>query len=178
MKRDLKRFCPKKCCKRAPRCPEALFIGSSERNFVLLRLDAPEDRRYHAIYHEYVHQVMRLNFPDLPLWLNEGLAEFFALRQMSGTDTSDLGNPQPGIAADASNRHDASVGRAPGNHARLAVLPPAGHGGDFLCAVMGPDALFHDRRQTGPSRRSSLNFWDCCRMTFPKRRLSNVRLAI
>lgn len=54
-----------------------LFLASPDRNFVLLRADASSDQGYHVIYHEYVHMVMRLNFPSLPLWLNEGLAELF-----------------------------------------------------------------------------------------------------
>ena len=29
------------------------------------------------MFHEYVHLVLRLNFDSLPVWLNEGLAEFW-----------------------------------------------------------------------------------------------------
>jgi tetratricopeptide (TPR) repeat protein len=54
-----------------------LFLASPDRNFVLLRADASSDQDYHVIYHEYVHMIMRLNFPSLPIWLNEGLAELF-----------------------------------------------------------------------------------------------------
>src|SRR5215469_17604263 len=40
-------------------------------------LDAIAPDAYHVIYHEYVHMVLQNNFRWLPLWLNEGLAEFY-----------------------------------------------------------------------------------------------------
>lgn len=70
--------------------PGGLFAGSPEKSFVLLRADAPPDLGYHTIYHEYVHQIMQLNYPDLPIWLSEGLAEFFGYATISDSG-SDLG---------------------------------------------------------------------------------------
>ncbi len=69
-----------------------LFLGSPERNFVLLRTDLPPEQAYHVVYHEFVHLVMRLNFPQLPLWLSEGLAELFGNANISGK-WSTLGTP-------------------------------------------------------------------------------------
>lgn len=92
--KGLKALLPKEMQTKGAATPGGLFIGSPEKNFVLLRTDAPEDLGYHAIYHEYVHLVMRLNFPGLPVWLNEGLAEFFGYARISD-GTSDLGNPNP-----------------------------------------------------------------------------------
>ena len=54
-----------------------VFLGAHERSCMLLRLDR-EDESYHPAYHEYVHALLALNFPRLPLWLEEGLAEFYA----------------------------------------------------------------------------------------------------
>jgi tetratricopeptide (TPR) repeat protein len=71
-----------------------IFMGNPERNFVALRLDVPEDQAYHAIYHEYVHSVIRLIFQKLPLWVNEGLAEFFSFAELS-EGKSLLGQPSP-----------------------------------------------------------------------------------
>jgi tetratricopeptide (TPR) repeat protein len=68
--------------------PDGLFMSDPERNWVALRLDLPEDRAYHTIYHEYVHMIMRLNFPKMPLWLNEGLAELFAFAKLSAGESS------------------------------------------------------------------------------------------
>jgi tetratricopeptide (TPR) repeat protein len=76
--------------------PGGLFAASPEKSFVLLRADAPPELGYHAIYHEYVHQVMRLNYPDLPLWLSEGFAEFFGSANLSD-GASDLGIASPNL---------------------------------------------------------------------------------
>ncbi len=76
--------------------PGGLFTASPEKSFVLLMADTPLDQGYHAIYHEYVHQIMRLNFPELPLWLSEGFAEFFGNANISD-GTSDLGIATPNL---------------------------------------------------------------------------------
>lgn len=52
-----------------------LFIQSDERCYILVRLDAPGDYPYATIYHEYTHYITR--HAHLPLWLGEGLAEFY-----------------------------------------------------------------------------------------------------
>ncbi len=60
-----------------------LFLSGPERQLVVVRLDAPPDQTYHVIYHEYVHMITDLNYGKLPLWLSEGLAEFFACSELS-----------------------------------------------------------------------------------------------
>jgi tetratricopeptide (TPR) repeat protein len=57
--------------------PSGLYSGQEDKHFVLLRMDAAEDNPYHTICHEYAHALLYLNFRSLPLWLNEGLSEFF-----------------------------------------------------------------------------------------------------
>ena len=54
-----------------------VFLGAHDRSCMLLRLDR-EDDSYHPAFHEYVHSLLALNVPHLPLWLEEGLAEFYA----------------------------------------------------------------------------------------------------
>jgi tetratricopeptide (TPR) repeat protein len=71
-----------------------VFMAGPESNTVVLRTDAAGDQGYHVIYHEYVHMVMHLNFQRLPLWLDEGLAEFFGYAGIS-EGTSSLGDPSP-----------------------------------------------------------------------------------
>lgn len=53
------------------------FLRGLGKNYVALRLDAIGDTPYHVIYHEYAHNLMNLNYGVVPLWLSEGLAEFF-----------------------------------------------------------------------------------------------------
>jgi len=54
-----------------------LFLHAQDKNYVLLRLDAQGDHPYAIIYHEYTHLLLSDVQSWLPLWLNEGLAQFF-----------------------------------------------------------------------------------------------------
>ena len=71
-----------------------VFVQGPERSFVALNIDTPGDQRYHVIYHEYVHMLMRLNLGDIPLWVSEGLAEFFGYATLSD-GVAHLGIPGP-----------------------------------------------------------------------------------
>lgn len=57
--------------------PVGLYAPGEERHFVALRTNVEADNPYQIVYHEYTHAIMNLNFPDLPSWLGEGLAEFY-----------------------------------------------------------------------------------------------------
>jgi tetratricopeptide (TPR) repeat protein len=57
--------------------PAGLFHSDGDKDYVVLRLDAEGTTAFHTIYHEYTHALLHLNFKRLPVWLNEGLAEFF-----------------------------------------------------------------------------------------------------
>ncbi len=69
-----------------------LFVRTQDKNYVLLRLDAEGPHPYATIYHEYTHYLFRKADPWMPLWLGEGLAEFY-----QNTDLDDkfvkLGEP-------------------------------------------------------------------------------------
>jgi len=54
-----------------------LFLRTQDRNYILLRLDAEGDSPFATVYHEYTHYMLRKAEPWMPLWLNEGLAEFY-----------------------------------------------------------------------------------------------------
>jgi Tfp pilus assembly protein PilF len=54
-----------------------LFLSTGDKNYILLRLDAEGEHPFWIIYHEYTHFQLRKDSDWLPLWLNEGLAEFF-----------------------------------------------------------------------------------------------------
>ncbi len=57
--------------------PSGLYHSDGDKDYVVLRLDAQGTTAFHTIYHEYTHASLHLNFRKIPLWLNEGLAEFF-----------------------------------------------------------------------------------------------------
>lgn len=54
-----------------------LFLHASEKNYVLVWLNAPFQHPYAPIYHEYAHFVLNRTGEWIPLWLNEGWAEFY-----------------------------------------------------------------------------------------------------
>jgi tetratricopeptide (TPR) repeat protein len=57
--------------------PAGVFHSDGEKDYIVLRLDAEGTTAFHTSYHEYTHALMHLNFSRLPLWVREGVAEFF-----------------------------------------------------------------------------------------------------
>jgi tetratricopeptide (TPR) repeat protein len=57
--------------------PAGMYSQGEDRDYVALQIDAQGNNPYHVVYHEYTHALLHLNFNGLPLWLDEGLAEFF-----------------------------------------------------------------------------------------------------
>lgn len=57
--------------------PGGLYQQGEDKHYVVLRLDSGGENPYHPLYHEYTHVLLHLNFATLPLWLDEGLAEFY-----------------------------------------------------------------------------------------------------
>jgi Flp pilus assembly protein TadD len=57
--------------------PAGLYQQGEDKHYVILRVDSSGDNPFHALYHEYTHALLHLNFTGLPLWLDEGLAEFY-----------------------------------------------------------------------------------------------------
>ena len=53
-----------------------LFMSSYDKNYVLLRLDAEFAHPFASVYHEYTHLQFKSAGEWMPLWLNEGFAEF------------------------------------------------------------------------------------------------------
>jgi Flp pilus assembly protein TadD len=54
-----------------------LFLRAPDKNYVLMRLDAEGEHPYSVVYHEYTHLLMSKAAEWMPLWMNEGLAEFY-----------------------------------------------------------------------------------------------------
>ena len=69
------------------------FLRVPDKNYVLLRLDAENEQHpYATIYHEYTHLQIGSGIEWMPLWMNEGLAEFFQNTDFVGNDAM-LGQP-------------------------------------------------------------------------------------
>jgi hypothetical protein len=58
--------------------PAGIFMPGEARHYVAVRTNIEADNPYEVVYHEYTHAIMNLNFRGLPVWLGEGLAEYFA----------------------------------------------------------------------------------------------------
>lgn len=54
-----------------------MFVGGADKNYILMRLDSEAGNPYPVVYHEYTHLFLREADERMPLWLNEGLAEFY-----------------------------------------------------------------------------------------------------
>lgn len=61
-----------------------LFMPREDKSYILLRLDSTGDHPYATVYHEYTHYVVR-HAQFLPVWLNEGLAQFYQNTDISDT---------------------------------------------------------------------------------------------
>jgi tetratricopeptide (TPR) repeat protein len=69
-----------------------LFLRAPDKNYVLMRVDAEGEHPYAVVYHEYTHLLLSKSAEWLPLWLNEGLAEFYENTDIHEKDVA-LGQP-------------------------------------------------------------------------------------
>lgn len=90
--KDLKRLLPAYWEVKGRVHPAGYFVPGPEKHYAALRMDASGEHPYHVVYHEYVHLLVRVNFPWIPLWLNEGLAEFYASANFTGMQVG-VGKP-------------------------------------------------------------------------------------
>jgi tetratricopeptide (TPR) repeat protein len=66
--------------------PAGIFVRGEDRPYVAVRVDLPGEFPYQIVYHEYAHLLLDLAFKWVPLWLNEGMAEFFSGTMLSGKE--------------------------------------------------------------------------------------------
>jgi Flp pilus assembly protein TadD len=68
-----------------------LFLRTPDKNYILMRLDAEGDHPFAVVYHEYTHLVVS-KADWMPLWMNEGLAEYYQTTEIHAKDVS-VGEP-------------------------------------------------------------------------------------
>jgi tetratricopeptide (TPR) repeat protein len=56
--------------------PAGIYVPGEAEHFVAVRTDTQGENPYEIVYHEYTHALLHLNFRDLPVWLDEGIAEY------------------------------------------------------------------------------------------------------
>lgn len=69
------------------------FLSRELANYVAINGDQRGDER-DIVYHEYLHYVLRNSYTSLPLWLNEGLAEYYSTFEV-GEAEARIGKPIP-----------------------------------------------------------------------------------
>jgi tetratricopeptide (TPR) repeat protein len=70
-----------------PRDAGGYFLSQPQGNYVAVN-DRPKSKTDPSaiVYHEYFHYVARNNYGDLPLWLYEGLAEYYSTFEVNRND--------------------------------------------------------------------------------------------
>jgi len=76
--------------------PAGIFFSWMSQFYGAVRLDAQQKNSYETIYHEYYHSLTLPYFPNLPLWVAEGLADFYGNTEISN-DAARMGLPDEAL---------------------------------------------------------------------------------
>ena len=60
----------------------AFYLAGPDRDFIVMK--SLDDESYPIVVHEYAHLIFRHSGARYPIWLNEGLAEFFSTLSPEG----------------------------------------------------------------------------------------------
>lgn len=90
--KSIKALLPERWEKKGMMKPAGWFQPGRERDYAVVRLDAQGEFAFGVVYHEYTHMLTGLNLRVVPLWVSEGLAEFFAHAEL-GERESSIGRP-------------------------------------------------------------------------------------
>ena len=72
--------------------PAAAYWGGPNRHCIALRVDASAPQVFGRVLHEYIHLLTHANVPDLPVWLDEGISEFWSTAVLE-EDAVEIGRP-------------------------------------------------------------------------------------
>src|SRR5262249_26598547 len=79
--------------------PAGIFLDAYDQFQVAINLEARGDNPYETLYHEYYHSLTTPYFPGLPVWLAEGLADFFGNTEINGANAT-MGEPNVALIAE------------------------------------------------------------------------------
>jgi tetratricopeptide (TPR) repeat protein len=82
--------------------PAGLFAAAVNQFFMAVDLTAPGSNPYQTVYHEFYHSLTSPYFPNLPLWLTEGLADFYGNTEITDKDAG-IGRPDPDLISELRN---------------------------------------------------------------------------
>ena len=69
-----------------------MFVEGPDGVYIAVRLDRGE-AYFRAAFHEYAHLLIRRAFANAPLWLHEGLAEYYSTLRITGERSAMIGYP-------------------------------------------------------------------------------------
>ncbi|MGH9445122.1 MAG: hypothetical protein ACRD3O_05270, partial [Terriglobia bacterium] len=72
---------------------QGMFYRGPDVSYILMQVNTASDHPYRVVYHEFSHLILEDNYKSIPLWLNEGLAQFYANMEIHGKDVR-LGLPE------------------------------------------------------------------------------------
>ena len=76
--------------------PSGVFAFRMYQYYAAVNLEAQGTNPFATMYHEYYHSLTIPFFPELPVWLSEGLADFFGQSQVNGS-VATMGMPDPAL---------------------------------------------------------------------------------
>jgi tetratricopeptide (TPR) repeat protein len=76
--------------------PSGIFLYRMNQYYAAVNLEAQGTNPFATMYHEYYHSLTIPYFPDLPIWLSEGLADFFGQSEVNG-NVATMGTPDPAL---------------------------------------------------------------------------------
>jgi tetratricopeptide (TPR) repeat protein len=78
-----------------PRNSAGYFQSGEDVNYITLTTESNDDTPFSVIYHEYVHLLLNNNSKGVPLWFNEGLAEYYSTFRVEDDQKVFLGDLIP-----------------------------------------------------------------------------------
>jgi tetratricopeptide (TPR) repeat protein len=86
--KELRQFAP--LWKEQPTDIEGVFQPETDRNFIII--DSSTDKIWPVVFHEYAHYLLYGNYAQMPLWFDEGFAEYFSTVKMVD-NAAEIGHP-------------------------------------------------------------------------------------
>jgi hypothetical protein len=92
----LKELLPEYWAEKGHAHPAGIFISFPYQQSVAIQLSGEGENPYMAIYHEYYHSLTVPYSPGLPLWVSEGMADFYGNSKIN-EKTASMGMPEFGL---------------------------------------------------------------------------------
>jgi hypothetical protein len=130
--------------------PAGFFRHGWEKQFAVVQLDDVRPGAYQVVYHEYAHSLLHMNFHWIPLWLDEGLADFYGSTRFEQSRTL-VGAPSARFSGSRFAAFDSGCNAARGEPG-ISLLPRRGQNPDVLRRGVGAHSLSYLRSGHGPGQ--------------------------